>query len=205
LFLLAVNFCIRRINLGDAVFSQDLFDLYREGLTQDVFLENGAISRWSYNNITNAALKTGDIKWALHFVETYRPKLEPAFRDTSYFFNLARCLYEKGAFNDALTALNRIEYDDVLQNLSAKTLQIKIYYHTGAWQVLDSLLDSVRIYIRRKKVLGYHKENYTNIVRLTQRLIALVPGDRADRAALRQEVEQCKVLGEKAWLLKCLS
>lgn len=202
LFLLAINFCIRRINSGDANFSQDLFDLYREGLLQGVLLENGALSRWSYNNIVNSALKIGETDWALRFLEDYRQLLEPAFRDTSYFFNLARCLYEKGDHDAALECLTRIEYDDILQNLSAKTLQMKIYHDTAAWQALDSLLDSTAIYLRRKKVLGYHRENFSNIVRFMQRLVALPPGNHPAREALRQEVENCKVLSEKTWFLQ---
>lgn len=202
LFLLAINFCIRRINSGDADFSKDLFDLYREGLLQGVLLENGALSRWSYNNIVNSALKMGETEWALQFLEDYRPRLEPAFRDTTYYFNLARCLYEKGDHAAALACLTRIEYDDILQNLSAKTLQMKIYYDTEAWQALDSLLDSTAIYLRRKKVLGYHRENFSNIVRFMQRLVALPPGNSSAHETLRQDLENCKVLSEKGWFLQ---
>ncbi|MCC6463007.1 MAG: hypothetical protein IT260_21235 [Saprospiraceae bacterium] len=205
LFLLAINFCIRRINSGDAVFSKDLFDLYQEGLVQHIFLENGVMSRWSYNNIVNTALKMGEVEWSLQFLEDYRQRLEPAFRDTSYFFNLARCQYEKGDLSAALASLTRIEYDDILQNLSAKTLQLKIYYAPAAGQPLDSLLDSVAVYLRRKKILGYHRENFSNILRFLQRLIALPPGNSAALALLRQELEQCKVLSEKAWFLQKLS
>lgn len=201
LFLIAVNFSIRRINSGDAAFSRDLFELYREGLKQDVFLENGVISRWSYNNIVNSALKMKEIAWAMQFLETNRARLEPAYRDTSYYFNLARCLYENGQLAPALESLTRMEYDDVLQNLSAKTLQIKIFYDMGSWMALDSLLDSVHIYIRRKKVLGYHKENFSNILRYMQRFITLPPGDRAARQQLKKEVESCRVLTEKGWFL----
>lgn len=202
LFLLAINFCIRRINSGDADFSRDLFDLYREGLLQGVLLENGALSRWSYNNIVNNALKTGETGWALRFLEDYRPYLEPAFRDTAYFFNLARCRYEMGDHAAALECLTRIEYDDILQNLSAKTLQMKIYYDTAAWQALDSLLDSTAIYLRRKKVLGYHRENFSNILRFMQRLVGLPPGNSPSRESLRQDLENCKVLSEKGWFLQ---
>lgn len=202
LFLTAINFCIRRINSGFANFSKDLFDLYREGLAQGIFLDNGIISRWTYNNVVNTALKMGEVDWALQFLEDYRRRLEPAFRDTSYFFNLARCRYEKGDHDAALECLTRIEYDDILQNLSAKTLQMKIYYDTAAWQSLDSLLDSLAIYLRRKKVLGYHKENFSNIVRFMQRLLALPPGNSTAREALRQELENCKVLSERGWFLQ---
>lgn len=204
LFLLSINFCIRRINSGDTTFARELFDLYREGLNQEIFLENGVISRWSYNNIVNAALKLSEVAWAVQFLEAYRQRLEPAFRDTNYYFNLARCLYEKGELPSALESLTRIEYDDILQNLSAKTLQLKIYYDTAAWQALDSLLDSTAIYLRRKKVLGYHRENFSNIVRFMQRLVALPPGNRAAGELLRLDLESCNVLSERGWFLQKL-
>jgi hypothetical protein len=179
--------------------------VYKTGLEQGVWLENGAISRWTYNNITNTALKVGETAWAMQFVEHNRPYLEAAFQDSTYYFNRARCLYEMRDWGEALSALTRIDYDDVLQNLSARALQIKIYYHTEAWQALDSSLDSTAIYLRRKKVLGYHKESVQNFIRFMRRMLALPHGDRSSRQALHEEVAQCKAVAEKTWLLTVCS
>lgn len=202
LYLMAVNFCIRRINSGDNDFLNELFDLYQTGLSQGIFLENGLISRFSYNNIVNIALKTNRLEWAFGFLERYRPVLEASFREATYHFNLARCHYENGDFSSALTSLTHIEYDDVLQNMMAKTLQVKIYYQTGAFQALESLLDSMLVYLQRKKMLGYHKENFSNMVRFMRGILALKPGDKAGKAKLKAEIMDCKQLVEKAWLVE---
>ena len=74
-----------------------------------------------------------------------------------------------------------------------------------AWQALDSLLDSVSIYIRRKKVLGYHKENYTAIVRLMRKLLSLDANNTAQKKAILQQVEAAPGLSERDWFLKQLA
>lgn len=204
LYLMAVNFCILRINSGDNDFLNELFDLYQTGLSQGIFLENGLISRFSYNNIVNIALKTQRLEWAFGFLERYRPVLEASFRDATYHFNLARCHYENGDFSAALISLTRIEYDDVLQNMMAKTLQAKIYYQTLEFQALESLLDSMLVYLQRKKMLGYHKENFSNMARFLRRILAIKPGDKGEKAKLAAEIAECKKLVEKGWLLSVL-
>lgn len=51
-FLMAINFCIRRINQQEDRYSREIFDLYQSGLRHGALLENGVLSRFTYNNIT---------------------------------------------------------------------------------------------------------------------------------------------------------
>jgi hypothetical protein len=95
-----------------------------------------------------------------------------------------------------------MEYDDVLQNLAAKVMLCKIYYLLDESDALENQLDSIQIYIRRKKVLGYHKDNYQAIVRFMRRLVALNPNDPAQKYALRQQIAAAAVLTEREWLMK---
>ena len=81
---------------------------------------------------------------------------------------------------------------------------IKIYYEEGEYGVLDSLLESLRTYINRKKAIAYHKNIYNNLIRFTKRLIRLSPYDKAQKAKLRQEIEAANPLPERKWLLEQL-
>jgi hypothetical protein len=40
-----------------------------------------------------------------------------------------------------------------------------------------------------------------NTIKLTQRLLDTNPFDKSEKAALREEIEQTKVLAERGWLL----
>ncbi len=96
--------------------------------------------------------------------------------------------------------LATVEYDDVLLNIGAKVLLLKIYYQEGYWDSLEALLDSFRIFLGRKKMLSYHKENYQNLITLTKRL-AYLPTDKKATAQLREKIQQTTPLTERAWLL----
>lgn len=60
--------------------------------------------------------------------------------------------------------LLRIEYDDVLHNLAAKTMLCKIYFSLGETDALENQLDSIQIYLcaGRKKVLGYARQLFSH-------------------------------------------
>jgi len=204
LYLMAINFCIRRINQAEGQYYRDVFDLYQSGLQHGALLEDGALSRWTYTNIVRTALNLREYQWTHRFLHEYAPLLPEMHREGALNFNLALYCYETGNYRQAMQHLVRMEYDDVLQNLIAKTLLCKIYYEIDEYTALENQLDSIEIYLRRKKVLGYHKANYSEIVRLMRKLLAVNHHTPAAVAALRRQIETAPTLTEREWLLKQL-
>jgi hypothetical protein len=201
LFLMAINFCIRRINQQEELYFREIFDLYQFGLQHGALLENGLLSRWTYNNITLTGVRLKEYAWVKDFLLQYAPLLGESHREGAVNFNLARYHYEMGALKEAMPYLLRIEYDDVLHNMGAKMLLCKIYFALGETDTLENQLDSIQIYLRRKKVLGYHRDIYLAFVRFIRKLLTLKPNHAADRKKLREEIEATPGLPEKAWLL----
>jgi len=205
LYLMAINFCIRRINQSEESYFRHVFDLYQSGLEHGALLEGGALSRWTYNNIAIAALKLREFDWTFRFLNDYAALLPEMHREGALNFNLARYYYDTGNYRQAMQHLVRMEYDDVLQNLVAKTLLCKIYYELDEYDALENQLDSIEIYLRRKKVLGYHKENYTAIVRLMRKLLSIDANNTAQKKVILQQVEAAPGLSERDWFLKQLA
>lgn len=201
LFLMAINYCIRQINQQESRFYREIFDLYQSGLEHGALLENGVLSRWTYNNITLAGLRLQEFEWVKRFLHDYAPLLPESHREGAVNFNLARYYYETGALRESMRHLLGIEYDDVLHNLAAKTTLCKIYFKLGETDALENQLDSIQIYLRRKKVLGYHRDNYLAIVRFTRKLLAVNPNNKSEREKLREEIRTAPVLTEREWLL----
>lgn len=205
IYLLAINFCIHRINLRQEQFLQEIFDLYRAGLQSGVFLENGQLSRFTYTNIALTALRLREFDWTRDFLQEYRERLPESQRSGAFAFNLARYYCERGDYDRAMPLLQSMDFDDVLHNLTAKAMLLRMYYETGAANALDSLLASLETYLRRKGQLGeQQKTAYRNTVRLLRKLNALPPSDLRARQLLRQEVEDTALVAEKDWLLRIL-
>ncbi|MBK8562761.1 MAG: hypothetical protein IPN76_05310 [Saprospiraceae bacterium] len=204
--MLAVNCCIRQINTRREVGEQafwlgQVFEIYKEGLDNQVFIENGVLSRFTYKNIANAGLGLKAFDWVEAFLTQYKDALEPRHREGAYLFNLASLYFRKPDYDRALDLLTRAEFDDVLHNLDARRMLLRIYYDLGEFAALDSLLDSFAIFLRRRKDVGYLRQNYLNLIRFTKKLLQTPANEKEARAKLRKEIDEAKAVAEREWLL----
>ncbi|MEM1320228.1 MAG: hypothetical protein AAGG75_08225 [Bacteroidota bacterium] len=204
LYLLAINFCIRRVNNEEHHYYNEVLQLYKTGLARGYLTEQGQLSRFTYHNIVVAGLRSGEYSWVEQFIHDYKEQLERRYQDSSFSFNLARLEYFRKNYSPALELLQKSNYKDLLLNLAAKTVLLKIYFELEELSLLDSHLEAMNMFIRRKKVIGYHQTNYLNIIQYTKKLMAVNPYDRADRLRLRQQIEAEEILTEREWLLEQL-
>ncbi|HLP96235.1 MAG TPA: hypothetical protein VK168_19465 [Saprospiraceae bacterium] len=204
LFILAINYCVRRLNAGDTRFYREGFELYKEGLARNHILEDGILSRFTFHNIVALGLHVGELEWVRYFINEYKNKLERRYRESVFSFNLARLSYAERKHSHVLELLQTANYRDPLHNLAAKTLLLKTYFDLGEYDSLQSHLDAMRNYIQRKRVLGYHRTNYLNLIRYAEKILKLAPNDRSAAQILRQAIEKEEVLTEKTFLLKLI-
>jgi len=206
LYILAINYTIRQLNQGNNTFAQECLDLYKGGLKKELlFDDNNKLSRFTYNNIVASALRVNDLEWAAEFIGLYKSNLVRRYRESTWVFNLARLEYERKNYDDALVYLQKADFGDLLNNLIAKTLLLKIYYELEEFSLLESHLDSMKTFIRRKTSIGYHQTNYSNILKYTKKLLSTNLFDRSKKENLRQEIQSEKILTEREWLLERLN
>ncbi|MBI1225228.1 MAG: hypothetical protein GC192_08300 [Bacteroidetes bacterium] len=201
LWLLAINFCIKLLNTGSRPFGEEALSLYQTGIERQIILENGVLGRFAYKNTVALALLYGQYEWVKGFINRYRTALEPAWQEDFYHYNLARYHFTIKEYGKAMELLAKVDDRDLLLNLDGKLMLLKMYYELGEFNALDSLLSSMKTFIRRKKELAYHQSHYLGIIRFTQKLMALRPGDLVAASALRKEIEAAEGLPEKDWLL----
>lgn len=204
LYLMSLNYCIRRINNGKRNFMRDAFELYRDGLENQALFENGQLSHFTYKNAVTAGLNLGEFEWVRQFIETYRMYLPVREQYSAYQYNLAVWHFWRNDYDEAMLLLRATDFTDPLTNLDARTILLKIYFERGFYDALDSHIDSSQAYLRRIKNIGYQKDNYQNLIRFVRKLLRLKPGDQRAKDALRREIAQTGALAERQWLLKQL-
>ncbi|MBK8427398.1 MAG: hypothetical protein IPL27_16105 [Lewinellaceae bacterium] len=204
LYLLAINYCIRKINEGGEPFIREGWELYREGLEKGFLLENRRLSPFTFNNIVAFGIKLGVYADVEQFIRHYQSFLEPAQQESLVSFNLARLEYKRGNHNTALRLLQTADFKDLVNNMIAKTLLLKIYFELEEFDLLESHLDTFRQFIRRRELSDYHRRNYLNVITFVKKITALPPANRTEKTALRTEIEQAEVLTEREWLLEQL-
>jgi len=205
IYLLGINICIKQLNKGNKHFGRVGLDLYEEGLDKKYLLVNNKITRYTYRNIAMMAIRVEDFHRAESFTEFYRDYLRAADKKSAYHFNKALISYNQKLLDAALDNIIEADFNDHLINLAAKTLQAKIYYELEQLDLLDSHLDSMEMYIIRKKVLGYYKENYRNIISFMRKTMRLKHFDSEKKNSLKTKIADEKILSEKKWFLEQVS
>ena len=204
ILLLSLNYCIKKLNQGMIQYSHEGLELYKLALEKGFLLEKGEISRFTFRNAVAMGLKIGAFDWVENFILDNQDKLPKLHRESMVSFNLARLSYERKQYDQALALLQKADYQDILLALAAKTLFLKIFYETEALRLLDAAIDSFNIFLRRKKVLAYHRENYQNFIKYLKRLISLNHANLLEKNALRAAILAEETLTEKDWFLRKL-
>ena len=204
IYLLAINYCIRALNRGEEDFAKAAFSLYKQSLEEGYLLEDGYIPESTFSNIVSLGLKLRLFEEVERFIHEQKQHLRPAFQLALPSYTAAKLAYEQGRYAKVLQLLASVEARQPFLYLGIKTLQLKAFYELEEWDALDSLLESLRVYLQRHKKLGYHREHYVLLLQFTRRLLQLSPVDREGSDALRADVIAAKAFREREWILQYL-
>lgn len=206
IYLHALNYCIGKTNAGDASYVRKAFELYKEGFERNAFIEENVLSRWTFLNVIINGLKLQEYEWVAEFMHKYQQYVSEKYRTS--FVNYAQALlhYERGDYDPAMRLLIQFDTNEVIVNLRAKNLLLKMYYEQDEYNVLESLLESMRNFLVRKKVMGYHKANFNNFIKMTRKLLKVNPFQTKDKDNLKAEMEAINPLTteDRSWLLEQL-
>lgn len=201
LYLIAINYCIRKHNEGNEAFLKEELDLYEEGLQNKYLHINNKISRFTYRNVVTLAITLKEYKRAAIFIETYKSDLETIYQEGNYNYCKARLAYEQKDYKNVFLLLQQADYEELLISLAAKALLLKTFYETQEYDALEAHLEAMRNFLRRKNFMSYHKENYLNLIKLTKSLLKINSKNKKELSEFKQKIEDTKALVERKWLL----
>ncbi len=201
--LFAINHCIKRLN-SDATdyYLRETFELYLFGLEEHILVQPDAfLSRHTFKNIIALALRLEEFDWAKNFIQEAPKWLDKQYLAAQVDYNTAKLHFTLQQFEPAMRLLQQVDFDDIFMNMDAKVMLLKMYYSTQKMEALDALLNSFDVFLHRKKILSYHRDNYRNIVRLLRKLVNTPVFDDSGQQQLRELIITTQPLTEKAWLL----
>lgn len=199
--LLAINYCIKRLNMGAENYVQEVFDIYCYGLEHTIWMEQGHLSHSTFKNIATAALRLKAYEWTEQFIQNYGSKLKHTHQKDYSNYVKAKLLFEQGQFSQAQKILVETDLIDLFISLDIKLLLLKIYWKLNELNLLEAHLDSFSVYLNRKKVLAYHRQIYGNTISVTRKMISVNLNNTGERKKLQQLILQTKPLTDRPWLL----
>lgn len=174
LYSFSYNYCISKINKGDKAYQRELFELYQKGLAGGDLLNNGIINEWDYKNITTLGCSLKEFIWTENFIQEFKEYLPAHRRENAYLYNLGNLYYHKKLFDEAISALIRVQFTDITYHLNTTFLMLRTYHAKRDTDALLSLLDTFRIYIMRNTHINTEqKKGYTNFLRFTKKMVMI--------------------------------
>lgn len=201
LYTLLLNVCTRRINLfNDQQFWYEYLEINKLLLANHLLLENGHLPPWRYANLVTVGLKTGQVDWTEAFLHEYKNKLPKAHAENMYRYNLAHFHYHQRDLDRAQRELVHVEFNDLLLNVSARSLLIKIYFETNQEELLLSYLEATRIFLLRNKLLDAQlKRQLKNFVDFTAKLAKAC--DKSSVTQLQKKLPPARKIMHRDWLV----
>ncbi|MBK7871116.1 MAG: hypothetical protein IPJ74_10705 [Saprospiraceae bacterium] len=206
IYIHLINYCIDiKINKGFTDFFNELFDIYKNMLNKTVLIENNMIDPQHYKLIISVGLQVNEFDWVKDFIQTYTDKLPPEEQANARIYNLAKVHFQQQHYNKVIELLREVEYENITYALGGKLMLLKTYYELNEFLALDSLIDSFRIYLRRNKLISKEvRQQYLNVLRFVKKLSNTRPKDQKAIANVRQEIDACRALADKNWILQKL-
>lgn len=162
------------------------------------------LSPFTYKNILKLGVRLKEFEWIDQFLDNYRPYLESKDRKNHYTYCRAVFYFNKSEYSQVLALLQKVTFKDKLYELDVRRMLLIIYYEQSEISALESLLDSFQVYISRQTGLGYHKENYLNLIRFVRKFLKSNMRNKAIKEKLKSEKGNISALAERQWLLNLL-
>jgi hypothetical protein len=201
-YTLLLNYCVRRINrYSDEYFLKEHFEINKLLLKNGLIFDDGFLPPWRYTNIVATGIRTGQTDWIRQFIYEYRDRLPPEYAENVFRYNLAQYHYYLKNHDEAQVALLQVEFTDVLLNIGARSLLIKIYCETEQTELLLSYLEATRIFLLRNQLLDNQiKKQMQKFVEFTAKFAKIAPRDRERFQNLLEQLPPAQEMLHRDWL-----
>jgi len=203
MYLTAQNYCAYQINLGNLKYYKELFEIYKTLIEKEIILSKGEIAAGNYKNIITVGLMVDEPEWVESFIEKYTDTLPKINQDNDRNYNLAKVYFHQKRYEQVIEQLREVEYKTLVYVLGGRLMLLKTYYELHEESALDSLIDSFRIYLRRNQLISRDvRQQYLNVLRFVKKLATTGRYNKASLIKTKQQINQCKALAAKQWLLE---
>lgn len=202
-----MSICNMKSNSGKKKFLMESFRIMKQLVEENYFDNTDGMTFFPpshFRNIVKAGIAVKETEWVKNFVNQYVPMLEHSQSEPLKNYSLAKIYFAQKNFDEALNYLGKVNTDNLIFKLDIKKLTAMIYFETGSFVNLNSLLNayyqSVSIKIKKNEnILNRHR----NFIKILRKLENVLNGNRnySELIALGKNLEMENV-SEKYWLLE---
>lgn len=175
-----INFAISKNNLGSYSYKTEIFDLYKIGLKQNIFIENGIISEKTFTNIVSISASLGEFKWAYNFINYYEKYLPKESKEDAKTLGLANLYFQENKFSQVIDLLIHFNSNSITELFIGKTILLRSYFelflqNNSFFEMVIAYTYSFEHLIKRKKKLPEERsKGCLNLCKQVRKLSKLI-------------------------------
>ena len=196
-----LNYCIKKINLGNISWQGELFDIYRTTVSNRVLMSEGFLSHRDFKNIVTIALRQNQVEWTGEFIEQYIHEVPSEERENAKLYNTANLLFHKRDYSGAIRVLQRVDFLDIFYDLDARSILLKTWFELDEQDSFEYHATAFRKFLKRNKsVSDYQRTIYENLISFASRLMKAGTSASAIKK-ISSEISEKKNVADLRWLL----
>jgi hypothetical protein len=145
------NFCTRKVREGDQRFEQEIMQIYRFEIENNLYLNNGILSPVYYCNIAVRGIEANELDWTEYFVENYHQHLSDEDRLDTYRYARAHILFAREKYQDALRMALSSNITRFVSKILLRNLIARCQYELGMTEELRIELSNYKHHQKDEK------------------------------------------------------
>ncbi|MCS6928286.1 MAG: hypothetical protein NZM43_02210 [Saprospiraceae bacterium] len=202
------NFCAR--NFQNLTYREHLLNLYQQKANQ-LSAQAEIIHANAFISLVRFGIYFHDLDFVRKLIARCRNKVYgPAPSEAYHRLALAHISFEEGAYEESLSILNELDFEEPLFQYLVRVLEIKNGFELGLCSLVESRLHALRMAITRDKRLPLDKrQTFRDFHRIVARLwhlkLALNEGRRLSIVSLQRDIQAHPAALEIRWLQEKLA
>jgi len=165
-------------------------------------LDTGGFPFIRFRSFYLNAIAIGEIDWVERFADKYGKELAPNIREETMCLVNANILFEKGAYDESLNALEKIKFTQLLSKFDMRVLKMKIYFEKGLCLYAENSADAFNKFIsNNKKLAKVFLDNFIIFSKYYKSLIDIAHDKVEEPLMILDEINNSSVFPERRWLL----
>lgn len=197
-----MNYCIKKINLGNQTYLQKLFNIYQTVIENKSIYNGKFLSQWDFKNIVVVGIRAGQNSWVETFIGRHIQDLATHEQENALTYNTAYLKFSNGDYHAALRLLQNVEFTDIYYQLDMRSVILKCYYEMGDYEALNYHLSAFRLFLsRNKEISEYQRTIYRNLIRYSGKIMQ-ANAQKSKAKELISEIEKVKQIADYSWVRK---
>jgi hypothetical protein len=208
---LLINFGIAETIRDEKTFLEEIFDLYKLGLQQDVLTVEGKLTDATFSNIVSSSVQMKEFEWTTDFITCNAAKLEQSSKESVVALAWAKWHFGKKDFSSTIESLRSANFKSPLLERNFRILLLRSHFEL--YLLDDTYLNLLKFeimafekYIKRNKYLTKNTQSAClNLSEFLKKLIyvsSAFPLDRDKSSQLFTSLNEYPVIVGRDWLFE---